>query len=224
METDRKNIFARFEIITMISSLCFVIAVFAMLRTSMSKRDFYIEECSKIAWTNMSICAGRGTIIDKNGVPLAWTERNYDLRLNEYQASNSERLLKIIESETGMRISRDETDPEIIKRNLSPEEIIKVEQLPPNLRAEISIHTRFKRIIVDYPEVRKFIGEIPSEKSPGSGIESAFDARLRGRDGLFRVMLDRNREWIPRTFEWLAPYEKGKDLQLEVSMEEIIKM
>lgn len=222
IEINKDKIFNRFEIVVLLFSLCFVIAMFAMLKTCYVKRNFYLEECSKVAWISKTIPAGRGAIMDKNKIPLAWTERHYDLHVTEpLEESDMKQLISRIEDETGLEISRDKSTDQIIKLNLSPKELLNIKRLSPKLREKISVKTRLKRNSVDYPEIKMLIGTAPDERSGASGLEAIHDKSLRGQDGIFRVMLDRRREWIPRSFEWIMNYKKGNDIHLDCSLEDI---
>jgi hypothetical protein len=45
-----------------------------------------------------------------------------------------------------------------------------------------------------------------------SGWELQYDARLRGRDGQYQVMVDKQGQWIPQTWTELAPPRPGYDV------------
>jgi cell division protein FtsI/penicillin-binding protein 2 len=91
----------------------------------------------------------------------------------------------------------------------------------------LKIVPRLERRYVDYPEVRKVLGKvgIRDGKYHGiEGVEQEYDSELIGEDGIYVVMLDRYRNWIPGTWKLKAEMQPGKDVKLENSLEDIIKM
>jgi cell division protein FtsI/penicillin-binding protein 2 len=51
-----------------------------------------------------------------------------------------------------------------------------------------------------------------------SGLERANDAILRGRPGMFRVMVDREGRWLPETWEKVREMRPGYDVYLPVRL------
>jgi cell division protein FtsI/penicillin-binding protein 2 len=214
------RILLRHDFICMIFALCFVVSVFALIRTGLSRREHYLGECSRVAWITRSVAAGRGAILDSDGLPLAWIERRYDLFLSG--GENSLDLLPLLARETGISLPPGSLDGEnLLKRNLTPDELLGIEELQASMRGLLVVRPRFERNVVDYPEIRRLVGRMPDDLEAGSGLEVAFDSRLRGREGVFTVMLDRNRQWIPSTFKWLREYSGGEDVKLDVPLEKL---
>ena len=53
------------------------------------------------------------------------------------------------------------------------------------------------------------------------GWEREFDERLRGRPGIFRVMLDRSGNWVSGTLEVIRKPEHGEDVRLKWTWKEL---
>ena len=54
-----------------------------------------------------------------------------------------------------------------------------------------------------------------------SGWEKEFDRQLRGTDGTFRVLLDRNGNWIENSWEIREMPEKGRDVQVKYTLDTV---
>jgi cell division protein FtsI/penicillin-binding protein 2 len=91
----------------------------------------------------------------------------------------------------------------------------------------VKIIPRLERRYVDYPEVRKFLGKVVINNGKCYGLDGAerdYDSELNGIDGVYVVMLDRYRKWIPGTWKLKTEMLPGKDVMLENSIEDIISM
>jgi len=53
-----------------------------------------------------------------------------------------------------------------------------------------------------------------------TGFELERDAELRGRYGMFEVMVDKRGRWIPGTWREVFPARPGKDSRLTISTHE----
>jgi cell division protein FtsI/penicillin-binding protein 2 len=190
-------------------------------------REYYLEEGNRNAWRNGTIPAARGRILDKDGLPLAWTRRYYDLVVEVYPdlcKSNS-----VLVNELNGKIHGlipDEKKEKYVKKGLSPSEISLLRDYIGKYRG-VKIVPRLERSYVDYPEVRKFLGKTDIYNGKYYGLEGAeqkYDFELNGTDGVYIVMLDRYRNWIPGTWKLKTAMLPGKDVMLEDSLEDIISM
>jgi len=207
----------RYEYLMFLFVILFSISVFALLRTAVNKRSFYMRNCAKFAWSTRVIPAVRGAILDKNGVLLAWTERYYDLYLK--RGVNVEKIVPELQKKISDRI-RIEKDM-LLRKSLTAEEMAKVGKLDRELSEAIFIKTRFERNIVEYPELKGIIGNIPDTTVKGSGLEAYYDNVLRGKDGIFSVMLDRGKNPIRKTLIWMQEYSSGKNVRINLSLEDL---
>lgn len=189
-------------------------------------RDKYLELGNRLALREGTYEAPRGRLLDRNGTPLAWTEKYFDLYLVNPSVEQiaHEALIKAV------RGAVSDCEPEtvdentwLLKLNLSPQQMLALERL---LRSypELKIRSRLERIVVEYPEIRKLIGQVAydGEIMRGvSGAEKEYDVELSGTPGKYEVMLDRRRNWIPGTWKLHVPAIAGKDIRLKFTVAEI---
>ncbi|MHB9138943.1 MAG: hypothetical protein ACYC4Q_06030, partial [Victivallaceae bacterium] len=91
---------------------------------------------------------------------------------------------------------------------------------------DLKIFPRTVRKVVDYAEVRSYIGhvELKDGRATGlSGIEKECDCDLTGTMGIYEVMLDRHKNWVPGTWKLKNKAVPGKDVKLDLTLEEIKK-
>ena len=190
-------------------------------------REYYLEEGNRNAWRNGTIPAARGRILDKNGLPLAWTRRHHDLVVEVYPdlcRANSALVNELKGKIHGL--TPDEKKEKYVKKGLSPSEISSLRDYTTKYRG-VKIVPRLERRYVDYPEVRKFLGKVDTYNGRYyglDGVEKKYDSELNGTDGIYIVMLDRYRNWIPGTWKLKTEMQPGKDVMLENSLEDIISM
>ena len=151
------------------------------------KREKLLEQSLHLAWREGTIPAARGSILDKNGVPLVWTELTHDLVLpRNRRSARTEMLIRHLT--TVLFPLHFETDAErvFLKRALTPQEILRLR--------------RFTTL--NDPEIREKQAE----------WEEEYDSKLAGTSGLFRVMLDSTGAWVPGTTEILAAPIPGRNV------------
>lgn len=188
-------------------------------------REHYLEEGNKNAWRSGTIPAARGRILDKNGLALAWTQRYHDLVIEVYPdlcRSNLELLRELNGKLHGL--VPDEKKEKYVKRGLVPSEISFLRDYITKYRG-VKIIPRLERRYVDYPEVRKILGKVDCYQGKYYGLDGAeqkYDTELNGTDGVYIVMLDRLRNWIPGTWKLKTEMVPGKDVTLDNSLEDII--
>ncbi len=213
-------------ILTVFIIWAFVITFRLFYYTSYS-REHYLEEGNRNAWRNGTIPAARGRILDKDGLPLAWTRRYHDLVIEVYPdlcRTNSVLVREINGKMHGL--IPDEKKEKYVKKGLSPSEISLLRGYMEKYRG-VKITPRLERIYVDYPEVRRILGKVDvyNGRYCGlDGVEQEYDSELNGTDGMYVVMLDRYRNWIPGTWKSKTEMLPGKDVMLEKSLEDILSM
>ena len=168
---------------------------------------------------DVTIPASRGRILDAAGVALAWSEHFYDLKSTARALSDEETAaLKKLFPEM-------KTDGEYLRRNLTPGEVMGLEEL---IRSGVRVRivARNERIVIDSPEVRRLVGEVRLESGKFRGIsgwEKEFDDELSGSPGRMNVMLDRNRNWIHSTVRVIRPMVEGRDVKMDLTLRELEK-
>lgn len=201
---------------------------FMLFHYSVGSRGKYLEMGDKLAWKEGTVPASRGRILDKDGKPLAWTEKYFDLFLYDTKKMNIERENEILRELGGLlsveprKINEENI---LLKRNLSPEDIIMLEMLITKF-PELKIIPRDERRCIDYNRVRSLVGNVKAENgliSGVSGLEREYDTVLSGSDGTYVVMLDKEGTWVRGTWKILKKPRPGKDLILQQSVEELKK-
>ena len=220
------NFKTRASILLIILAIWTFVTICASFYFSVAAREKYLAMGNKIAVRYGEYYPGRGRILDKNGVVLAWTEKYFDLCM--LSTPQDEQLCKIILAQIQKVVPDATLEPSkdaivLMKRNISPHQIVKLEELLATL-PELKVIPREERKIVDYQEVKSLIGNITiyNGQCRGiSGIESKFNYSLSGKSGLYEVMLDRHKNWIPGTWKLKRKAVPGKDIQLDIALSEI---
>ena len=191
-------------------------------------RDGYRQQSRDLSEREGWLPAMRGRILDKDGRPLAWSTRHYDLRVRDSQTHLSVKrktALMTILSRHIPGLSCDDLVPgRTIKKDLTPAEIQKIGELIGPI-PELAIMPKFERYTVDYPAAKEFIGRTESKDSVCvgvAGVERDRDAELNGQDGSFRVMVDKQGRWVAGTWRLLREMSPGKDIRLDCAIEEFI--
>lgn len=190
-------------------------------------REIYVRLGNRLAWRQGTFPAVRGRIIDKDNLVLAWTEKYFDLYLLKKTEGRARRehLYSELNRILGGFVRPDDGEVKLLKKALQPEKIMELDKLL-KVYPELRIVPRFERRSIDYPEVRAFIGKtgLKDGRIAGiSGLEQKYDRELNGADGLYNVMVDRNENWIKGTWSLKKNAATGRDLVLELSLEEIRK-
>ena len=186
-----------------------------------------IRAGEKLARQEGMIPAPRGRIVDCNRVPLAWTERYFDLYWigNEGDLPSEDEWRILAELLPAARLpERHGVEPlQLLYRQLAVSEVLKLEPVVKQ-SSRLKILSRLERITVNSPAIRHLLGKV--EERDGvlcgiSGLELEHDARLRGEPGRFEVLLDRYRHWMERSWKLLAEPLPGEDVQLNESVTEL---
>lgn len=188
----------------------------------------YVEAGNKLAWRQGRIPATRGRIFDNSGKLLAWNEKFFDLVLLDIPSGidKKEKLINTVQ-----RVVKDAQFPKVlvgkkvfvIRKSLSPGQVADLADVLKSFR-ELKVELRYERRYIDYFQVQAYLGgvKIVDGVFRGvKGIEKIYDEKLRGVDGLYFVMLDRNGNWIPSTSRIKQKMIPGKDVHLDVSIRDI---
>ena len=193
---------------------------------SVFARQKYIELGNKIAVRQGTYYAGRGRILDKNDRVLAWSEKYFDLYLMSSEDDPNIRSMvvcKVAEIFPDAALHRVKDSNFLLKREISPEKILALEPLLTKF-PDLKIFPRTERRVVDYAEVRNYIGRVEFKEGNQlgvSGIEKDYDNILAGTCGIYEVMLDRHKNWVQGTWLLKRKAVPGNDVKLDVSLEEI---
>ena len=199
---------------------CGLLAAGHLLYYSWYRRDGLLRESRRLAWREGSLPPIRGRILTTDSKLLAWTELSHDLIVRKpLPAPNRlERMISDVTSCLPVLAPEEKENVLLLVSGISPSDILKLEPLLSAWR-ELAVVPRMIRRRARLPGLREKLGETAAETgSPAlrgiSGIERKYDAILAGKPGKFRVMLDRNGNWVSGTIEILVPPENGKDVTL----------
>ena len=195
----------------------FSIVAARALQTGVISRERFLRAGEKISLKNVTIPAGRGSILDKNNVPLAWSERHFELLSalpagEHFSSRQQERLREIFPRRVFSTVTGDSS---VLCPRLTPREI---DALEPLIRRgfPLKIRPRTRRLTVGPAELEKQLGGIKDGVGV-SGWEKKYDHLLRGQDGRGRIMLDRRRNWIYSTWQTTVPPVRGRDVIVPVT-------
>ena len=181
------------------------------------EREKYLELGRKLALYQAEYYAPRARLLDRDGVPLAWSERYFDLyclvRAEELTPEARQQLEELLG-----KLPEPPPERQIPwKRGLTAPQILALEKWNATSRI-LEIRPRLERIRVSLsPELRETLGEVRIENGRQvgiSGAEKEFDAILAGKPGSYEVMLDRHRNWIPGTWKEQHAPCPGTDVRL----------
>ncbi len=190
---------------------------------AVARRDQSLTDARRIAWREAEIPALRGRILDRNGIPAAWSELYHELileripdspRRRENLRQRMERVLPGAPAWTGK-------PPILLKSNLAPDEIVLFAR-EFRLFPEVRIVPAMRRVAAGSSEIRERIGKT-AENNAGeivgiSGLERKYDMELSGRAGRVIVMLDRNGNWCNETLRITRRAENGKDVTADFAL------
>ncbi len=225
---DKKNFKKQADIIIRTLALWAVVCVAVFFYYAVIAKTEYIRLGNRIASRELLYYPERSRILDKNGVVLAWSEKYYDLYYNNL--TGSPKRIEIIYEKVKKifpHVQRPPVDDfhSIMLRALQPRQILALEKSV-YLFQELQIEPRIERKVVDYPKIRAYVGGVKLEKGRlvgVSGIEKAYNEILSGIPGRYRIMLDRNKNWIKNSGISIKLAAPGKDVKLKLSLEEILK-
>jgi len=191
-------------------------------------KNKYIKLGNKLARRELSYYPVRSKILDKNGIVLSWSEKYYDLYYNNL--TDSPARVKLIYARVKKLLPKArephvESVQSIMFRALQPEQLLALEELI-YLFPELQITPRNERKVVDYPQIRSQIGQVRfiSGRLVGiNGFEKLYNKVLNGTPGKYRIMLDRNKNWIRNSGKSIRMAVPGKDVRLQLTIEEIRK-
>ncbi len=177
---------------------------------------------SQSSWRVYTIPAMRGRILDQSGIPLAWSEREIDLVYRK--ANHMDQIWKdlyLLEDRMGLKadaamkaVVHCSSRVVILKRSLNADEICRVAEVSRRC-TRVILRNRFVRHHIEAnARILQWLGETRQygRRQVGvSGIEQKLNQVLLGQDGQFRVMVDRDGNWVPGTWTQIQSPRAGYD-------------
>lgn len=202
-----------------------VIIVLRLGQFMIVDRDRYLEAMSREALFTGVVPAGRGRILDRDGQPLAWSERVFNVHWHlPRDRVQAEVLLERLDREPWLTAALPRPLPDDclgqrleLARDLPAAQAVRLETLS-DLVPGLEVTAAFRRHVAGDPALQALIGAVdsaPDGTEVGiSGLERAHDDVLRGLPGSFHVMLDREGRWLPETWRKVGELRPGYDVQL----------
>ncbi len=204
------------------------IAATTLLYFSLINRNKYIIEGYKLAMRRGYYSAGRGRIMDSKHVPLAWSERFFDLlllkppELPRFKLLMEQKLHRILPKFKGIKFPG---ACQVIYYNIPPNKIAGLERLIHQF-PDLKIVPRTERVVVDIPHLKEQIGKVAMRDGMlhgVSGFELQYDQVLSGELGVYTIMLDRHKNFISGTWHLIKAAKPGEDVVLPFSCAELKK-
>lgn len=223
---NNRNLKKRSDIIILCLAVWALMCLAMFFYYSVIAKEKYIKIGNQIARRELVYYPERSKILDKNAVVLAWSEKHFDLYYNNL--TDSPKQIKIIyERIKNIFPNAQKPSPRslhsIMVRDLQPKQIIALEKSI-YLYQELHISSRIERKVVDYPKVQALIGKakmINGQLTGITGMEKLYNHTLSGTHGRFKIMLDRNKNWIKNSYKSIKLATLGKKVRLKLSIEEI---
>lgn len=233
-----KHQLARLQLLLGICLLLFVVLVGRMAYLQMWRGDYYTKQSDGNRLRQSKIAASRGLILDRDGVKLVNNLPGYAVTLQKQTTYKKETLetlsvlleMPLEEIQQKIKDSAAYYEPVVLKSNLSPELVAKIEEnrrnMPEVMLAVQPVRTYpYKELAV---HALGYVGEVSSyEIEHGlfknvtqgsivgkSGLEKTYDKLLRGEDGAFMEEVDVAGN-VVKHFDSVKPVP-GKNLQLTI--------
>ncbi len=214
--------FRRRFFILLALGFCGLLAVAARtFELAVMRHDANVGKGRRAATVKRQIFPPRARLLDRNGVPLAWSEHFYDLHYIPSPAVLPEHAEILLHRyDATLKLAEG-----VLRRNLTPEALPLADAALGTCPA-FKIQERRERLRIGDTAMRTLLGDVAFEDKclrGISGFELQYDATLRGEPAVFDVLLDRERNWIKDTWTLLTPLVPGQDVRLPKSLEEYQK-
>ncbi|MFW5893951.1 MAG: hypothetical protein ACOCUY_02330, partial [Verrucomicrobiota bacterium] len=190
------------------------------------QRAHFVALMEDEAWRVADVPALRGRILDREGTPLAWSTRHFRVvfRVPAEPAAASRRLERIRSAvPQAATVDPDSLVPGqtlVLAEDPSPNQLAAWTKLATGAE-DLRVESYFQRHYYEHasPNLRQRLGTVRTINGQTYGVageEERHDHLLRGTAGKYRVMVGRDGEWLPGTWETLRELRPGYDVYLNV--------
>ena len=223
----RQRFHRRITVLTTLLALWSAVLVWRMLQVMVWQREEYVQHLVAASWRVGTLPAMRGRLLDQQGLPLAWSERQFALTYNLPAEGSLLRddvlaLSRTLGIDLAARLPTHLPPAGTTLVLLAPvpvQQVLALQRL--GLPRTRIVSTFARRHATLAAPLRRQLGatQVHGQVEFGvSGWELQHDARLRGRDGQYQVMVDKRGEWIPQTWTELAPPRQGYDVYVPIKL------
>jgi len=215
----------RLTILLFVFCLWAGIILLRMAQFMIFERDRTVEAMEREAVFRGVVPAARGRILDRDGRVLAWSERVFSVHWQvPRDAGQAARERALLGAEPWLNAGLPEPLPAdwlgvrvLLAQGLEVERAVQLEPLADALRG-LEVSAVFRRHLAGDAGVQALLGRVGRAADGGevglSGLEQEHDEVLRGRPGVFEVMLDKEGRWLPETWQKVSELRPGYDVQL----------
>lgn len=214
-------------ILLILSILWAGVIVLRMGQIMIVERSDLLSDIDRESWHRGMIPAQRGRILDSSGLPLAWSVRR--LRL-VWEVPKDTRTAQSqwdeISGINGLPVAIGGDD----YRRMRGTTCVLVEDIPAAFAPEVFALCNRQDTLTMVPyfvrhrsgsrAIRRSLGHVLQRNGVEVGLdgyERVHDSLLRGRPGIFRVMVDQDGKWMMETWEKVQDMQPGYDVFLPVS-------
>lgn len=175
------------------------------------------------AWQVSDVPALRGRLLDRDGTPLAWSTRHfqvlYEVPPDPGVAAAQMSAIRRAAPAVAPRLDAPAAGAEVVLvHDPLPETLAVLNELAARMD-ELHVRSYTRRNTISDPRLRRRLGTVQIVDGRICGVngeEKRHDHLLRGTAGKYRVMVDREGAWIPGTWETLRELRPGYDVYLNV--------
>jgi|Deesub1362B_J571_1020462.scaffolds.fasta_scaffold00136_24 cell division protein FtsI/penicillin-binding protein 2 len=213
---------------TAIRRATFVFVLLGVGTLAVVARLFQIQVAEHTHWAELAreiqeevveLPAQRGTIYDRNGLPLAYDVPAYDIALDNYHMTKPELLVNLLVETLG--IAADEAAQIVyhegyftwVKRRADRSEGDELKRRAAELGIKgLMFFDTWRRAYPQGPYALEVLGFVGIDGVGLEGLEYLFDGELRGKPRILRLV--RGRDGMVYEYWVEDPGEKGRDLYL----------
>ena len=203
-----------------------VVIVARLFQVMVVERGRHVSDMDRASWRHGMIPGIRGRILDADGVPLAWSDRRFALLWarpdNPQEAARQWAALHEVmplEPRWTLRTAVAQTAEGVrLADALTPEQFARLGEICTRHPA-FRLECYFVRQTYPDAALRRDLGAVTRRNGMEigvSGLERVHDSLLRGRPGMYRVMLNPLGAWVPETWEQLRKMTPGYDVYLPI--------
>ncbi len=190
-------------------------------------RSSFLRDMRQASRRLYFVPAVRGRLLDRDGRPLAWSIRRFDLwwhppragEVREREARDFAAAFPQAFQRMGRRLpaSGRRARALLLVRGLSPGQLERARKFCAG-HPEFEVRTTFERhTIRGAPALRRRLGRTRIEDGREIGVsgeEKLHDALLEGHPGVYSVLVDKHGRWVPDTWRKLQDMQPGYDVYL----------
>ncbi len=207
----------------------FVFVLWFLLIVGRTAQFMLVRRAHEVnAMTRESVVYGeipplRGSLLDRDGRPLAWSERRIRL-LWQPPTEDPEELWHRLQAalpwlpEEMPAVDPEAETPVVVAEGLTPEQVLAAKRAA---TFGVRVESRIERLYAALsPAQRARLGEVRREGGQlvgVSGLERDHEALLAGQPGVYRVVLDKRGHWVPETWQVIQPMRPGYNVHVALA-------